>query len=300
VFGTGDDIGTVNLLTPARVLRALAEVHSGEVINLDHPLDAFDPPLARMRESHRHVIFAPHADSRDDRVDNLYMQSASQLDGLRHRRDEVFGFYNGVPDEAIVEGTPVLGVNRWVEHGIVGRGVLADVAGLRDARSRPLDHRGGEPFGVDAIEAALEAQGSELLDGDILLVRTGFARHYFDQLSDAERRNYGLAPASAGLIQSHATVGWLWDRRIALLATDNLAVEAVPAVSESPFVTARDHGLMHQQLLARLGLALGELWALDVLAERCRARGSHAFFVTCKPLHLVGGVGSPANALAVL
>jgi hypothetical protein len=38
---------------------------------------------------------------------------------------------------------------------------------------------------------------------------------------------------------------------------------------------------------------------LDELAEACAADGSCQFRLTAKPLNLIGGVGSPANALAV-
>ena len=43
---------------------------------------------------------------------------------------------------------------------------------------------------------------------------------------------------------------------------------------------------------------MGELWKLDDLAADCAADGIYEFFLTYKPLNLVGGVGSPPNALA--
>jgi kynurenine formamidase len=41
------------------------------------------------------------------------------------------------------------------------------------------------------------------------------------------------------------------------------------------------------------------LWNLEKLAEKCAADGRYEFMVTVKPLNLVGGVGSPANAIAI-
>ncbi|MBX6751563.1 MAG: cyclase family protein, partial [Micromonosporaceae bacterium] len=45
--------------------------------------------------------------------------------------------------------------------------------------------------------------------------------------------------------------------------------------------------------------ALGEMWALHELADDCAADGVYEFMVTAKPLNLVGGVGSTANAMAI-
>jgi hypothetical protein len=44
---------------------------------------------------------------------------------------------------------------------------------------------------------------------------------------------------------------------------------------------------------------IGELWWLDDLARDCAADGVHEFFFTSAPLNVIGGVGSPPNALAI-
>lgn len=48
-----------------------------------------------------------------------------------------------------------------------------------------------------------------------------------------------------------------------------------------------------------IGLALGELWDLDPLAEDCARDGVHTCMVVAKPLYVTGGVGSPPNAVAI-
>ncbi|BCW12710.1 hypothetical protein CVCC1112_1984 [Paenarthrobacter nicotinovorans] len=70
----------------------------------------------------------------------------------------------------------------------------------------------------------------------------------------------------------------------------------------SPFLEAapNDNGMMHQQLLAKLGMPLGELWRLGPLARHMRSTGNWDAFVSIKPLNIVGGTGSPANAIALL
>lgn len=57
--------------------------------------------------------------------------------------------------------------------------------------------------------------------------------------------------------------------------------------------------MLHQDLIALLGLPIGEQWKLDGLAEHAANGGGYAYLVVVKPLNLVGGVGSPANAAAI-
>ena len=300
LFGDDDELGTVNHLTRECVLEAVKCVRSGDTVGLDYPINAFDPPIARTRRTALHHIFQRHPNHRDDYVDRLYPQSSSHIDGLRHRRHEQFGFYNGFADDSIREDSPTLGVNRWADCGIVGRGVLADVAGYLDRQGRPLDYGAGEAFDVGVVEAALAASGTESRPGDLLIIRTGFSRFYLEELSGEERARFVLAPRAPGLVQSEETLEWIWDRRLALLAADNIAVEVSPPVADSPFHSMDDGGKMHPHLIALFGLVIGELWAVEALVEACRKRNSSEFMLVVKPLNLIGGVGSPANAVAIL
>src|ERR1700704_4636622 len=120
VFGDDDELGTVNFLTAERVLAAQQCIRKGAFFNLDCPIDAFDPPILSHRKSLKHTIFGSSPHHRDDCIDSFYLQSGSQIDGLRHFRHPVHGFYNGAPDDSIKEGNPRLGVNRIADHGIVG------------------------------------------------------------------------------------------------------------------------------------------------------------------------------------
>jgi hypothetical protein len=118
--------GTANYAQPAHVTRAARLVRTGEVVGLDYPLNAFMPSLAPRRGAPTHRLISRHRDHRDDYLDGFWPQAATHIDGLRHRRHAQFGFYNGVADDDIEAGTPTLGVNRWSETPIVGRGVLLD------------------------------------------------------------------------------------------------------------------------------------------------------------------------------
>jgi hypothetical protein len=296
--------GTVARCTPERVKGALGCVRDGTVFGLDWPLNTFDPPLAAWRGLTRHVILEPHENGRDDYLDNFYPQAGSQFDGLRHQRHGQYGFYDGVPDDQVYGGGGALGIEEWGDSGIAGRGVLVDIdRHLAGSRGHGLDHSAGESFDVAAIEAALQAQGSAVRPGDIVLLRTGYGPYYRQSLAgpggkavDADGRPN---IASAGLAQSTDVVRWIWDNGLAVVASDNVAVECLPVTPGNPFFEADAWGMLHQPLIGLLGLALGELWRLDDLASACAADGRYEMLICAKPLNLIGGCGSPANAMAI-
>lgn len=305
VFGNDDEYGTLNFLTPERVAAAANCIKRGAVFGLDYPLDAFPGPL-RFRDDHEHVLFSIMVTDDgvarrttelttmiDDFLDHFYPQGSSHIDSYRHIVHPEHGLYNGGTIDEIVPGSPRLGIGRWAERGIAGRGVLIDVAGYRNSIGRPLDHLASETFGPDTLEEVLAAQGTTLMPGDMVLLRTGCPQHLWDFDDDDES-----ALKTAGLATGVASVSWLWDNQISLIAADNLGVEGTGADDTSEFGEGRA-GRLHPQLIPLLGMVLGELWKLDELAADCEADGVYEFFLTVKPLNLTGGVGSPANATAI-
>jgi kynurenine formamidase len=300
VFDTDPERGTANFAGPEQVRGAAGIISTGEVFSLDYALNAFDPPMARARGVPRHEILSSHPEARDDVLREFFLQATSQVDGLRHRRASGYGFYNGIPDDLIEVGTPALGIQRWAEKPIAGRGVLIDIEGWAVGTGAPLDHLAGPALPAGHLDDALRAQGTDLRPGDLVLVHTGWA-NWFLGADNTTRGEVRDARRSTGFRQSLDLPEWLWDHQIALFATDTFAVEVLPVVTDSPFLTTapEDRGMMHQELIAKLGVPLGELWNLTDLAEHSRRTGRWDAFVTVKPLHLTGGVGSPANATAI-
>lgn len=308
LFGDDDELGTLNHLSPERVREALAAVRTGEVINLNLPLESFDPPVSPFRKSLQHNIYANHAGHRDEYLDSFYPQASTQIDGFRHIGHSELGFYNGADPERFQPGDPFLGINRFTEHGIVGRGVLVDVDRYRRSQGRPIDHGAAEAIPISDVAAAADAQGVEFRPGDIILIRTGWAHRHLRELTPEERQSEKSPIRVSGLEASHEAVEWFWDHQFAMIAADNFGVEAFPAPDESPFVTESERrgdvprlyaGTMHSVLIALLGFPLGELWDLDVLAERCAEDGNWDCLLVATPLNLTGGTGSPANAVAI-
>ncbi len=56
---------------------------------------------------------------------------------------------------------------------------------------------------------------------------------------------------------------------------------------------------VHYRLIGLAGMPLGEMWFLEDLAADCAEDGVYEFLLTSAPLNLLGGVGSPPNALAI-
>jgi kynurenine formamidase len=307
IFGENDQLGTVNFLTAERVLDAKACIRAGKFFNLDCPLDAFDPPILAHRKSMKHSIFGSSPHHRDDCIDSFYLQSGSQVDGLRHFRHPLHGFYNRASDSSIVPNNPTLGVNRMAEHGIVGRGVLIDIERHLAQQKRRLNYAANDPISVQLIDEAAAAQGVAFHTGDILLLRTGWLKYYFE-MSHSERSAFPQSMCSPGLAQSYETLAWIWDHQFSVCACDNFGLECFPPLPDSPFklevksvpdVHPRHAGMMHASMIAMLGLTIGEQWNLEDLAADCADSGVWECFVAAKPLNLVGGVGSPANAFAL-
>ncbi len=289
VFGPGDRIGTMNLLQPKRVRRAVGLVQTGEVISLDLPLDVPDPPFFG-RQAYQHHVVALNRNDMDDRLDNFHLQGSTQWDALGHVRCREFGFWGGRTENPTSERNE-LGIEQWAERGIVGRGVLIDIAGWAASKGAPFDALTPHTITADDLTSAIDAQGITLSVGDILCVRTGWIRDY-RRLDRTSREHYAVAPEFAGLAGSESTARFLWNNHVAAIVCDNPAVEVVPIDPSA--------GSLHRRLIPLLGLALGEMFDLETLAARCRDGNRWTFLFTAAPLKIPGGLGSPGNALAIL
>lgn len=288
VFGDDDDLGTVNRLTPERVAEAAGLVRTGEVLDLTLPMTLPEPPLYG-RSPLKHTIFAADRNNRDERLDDFFPQGSSQWDGLRHVRCREHGFYGGVTDEPAV-GPGRLGIEHWVRHGMVGRGVLLDLAGHLAALGQELDPWRQRSVSPDDLAATAQRQQIELRPGDILCVRFGWTEAYL-AADDGRRAALAQEMAFPGLSAGEDSARFLWDCGAAAIACDNPAVEVSPG---DPAV-----GSLHRRLVPLLGMALGELFHFGDLVRACRADGRWEFLFVAVPLHVPGAVGSPANAVAI-
>ncbi|KAJ4030055.1 hypothetical protein NW756_009140 [Fusarium oxysporum] len=251
VDGEKDQLGTLRLLTEEVVRKAKDEIQTGVRVQLDWPLHNVEyPGFGRIPLQHDIKDLAEEGYVGFDDVITLNTQSSSQWDGLKHLS--------------------------WWEHHNPGL----------EAPSPITCHK----IPVSELEAALAFQGTELKQGDILIVRSGFVRWHNN--AEASVRSLGTKERQyvIGLANNEETVRWLYSKHFSAVAGDTMGFEAWPFPEAC---------CLHEWLLVQWGTPIGELWDLETLAEQCKTHKRWSFFLTSAPLRLVGGVASPPNAVAM-
>lgn len=161
---------------------------------------------------------------------------------------------------------------------ILRRGVLLDIAGQMNLDALPAD------FAItpEHLDAALKAAKTTIQPGDVVLLRTGWARYF----SNTPRYLTGG--------QGHAVTGpgpeidaarWLSERGVFAAGSDTIAFEKVPAASMP----------VHVHLLVESGIHIVEALNLEDLS-RDRI---YEFVFIAAPLKIRGGTGSPMRPLAL-
>jgi kynurenine formamidase len=161
---------------------------------------------------------------------------------------------------------------------ILRRGVLLDIAAQMQVDALPADFA----IAPDHLDAALKAAKTTIRPGDVVLLRTGWARYF------ANTKQY----VAGG--QGHAVTGpgpeidgarWLSERGVFAVGSDTIAFEKVPA-ARMP---------VHVHLLVESGIHIIEALNLEDLSrERI-----YEFVFIAAPLKIRGGTGSPIRPLAL-
>ena len=295
-WGQDDHRGTLNFITPARILEACALPRRGLVISCALPFDDKGPQTGLAgRHNPIHTMLADGGDAlagaqdflpggfryADDTV-TMPLQCGTQWDSLAHV------FYDGKMyndrDLRLVTSSGALAnsIDR-IKDGVVGRGVLLDIP--RYLKLPWLDD--GTRIRPEDLDACAEAFGVTVESGDIVLVRTGMMTRCLEQKSWA---GYCGGPAP-GL--SVTCAGWIYTREVAAVATDTWGLEVIPNETQDCFQP------LHMIALRNTGLLFGEIFQLDALANACAEDGNYAFLFTAPPLPITGAVGSPINPLAI-
>ncbi|KAI1964191.1 hypothetical protein LOZ58_002054 [Ophidiomyces ophidiicola] len=309
VWGKDDNLGRLNLLTPARVKAAAQEIRTGELVALNLPLNVPETP-GFGREKFVHTIKTLYENIAYDDKYELNTQSGTQWDGFRHFAHlATQSFYNGTKGKDIVgpEANHNCSIHHWANHGIAGRGVLIDYWTYANANGIKYDPYTSHAITFDdlskcgraqGIDIRPEAQGGDIKVGDILMVRSGFVDSYYSR-SPEERIQLALRPHAigegeeqkyAGLAQEDAILDWLHDSYFAGVIGDAPAFERWPTPKEY---------YLHEYILALWGMPLGEMWDLEKLAVKCRETNRWFFFMTSAPANVPAGVSSHANATAI-
>lgn len=295
LWGDEDQLGAMNKLTSESTLRGVKCANQGKTIPLNWKLEEPNPPFYG-REVMHHSMFPIGDFAMDDYYDSFYPQASSQWDALNHVSYPKYGYYNGrTVDDFTGDEDGKNGIENVSRRGIATRGVLLDMPKYFASQGRDLDGSTSTEFTVEDLEGARKAAGITYAEGDILVVRSGWMAWY--ESASVEERE-ALAEDSMnklktpGLAAGEDMARYLWDSHFAGVVADNPALEAWPHPLELD-------KYLHYRLLAMLGVPIGELWYLEQLAEDCARDGIYEFLLTSAPLNKAGGMGSPANALAI-
>ena len=275
-WGKDDEIGALNLITPAKRKQAAALVKEGVSVSLSSDVDT----VKAVDNANPYEITMNGIGS--DRIAVSYHGIAhTHLDSLAHINFNGV-FYNGyTPDPAVVakDRHPKNSIHN-VKNGLFTRGVLIDIPRLKGVPYLEP----GTPIYVEDLEAWEKQAGVKVGPGDALFVRTGvWARR---KAQGPWLRGRAPGGKSAGLDPS--VIPWLKQRDIAILGSDHPQY-----VSPSTLPAA-----VHDFALVYLGVHLFDNCDLEALAAAAAAKKRWDFLLTAAPLAIPGGTGSPANPIA--
>jgi kynurenine formamidase len=290
-WGADDQRGTLNLATPDAVLRGVAAVRSGRVFSLAIPFDRDGPQWDTKNMPERvnpelrtyavNVSFTGDAAdfTTSDDAFRMGSQAATHWDALAHVGYEG-RLWNDTPTDVVgPQGAARLGIEHF--GAFATRGVLLDVARALGVERFDDAHA----ISGDDLDAAVAAAGVSVAPGDAVLVRTGQLHHW----RSGDRRRYSMP--SPGLATT--SIEWVRDHDVAAVATDTMTFECYPCEDPGVFMP------VHMIDLRDLGLAQGQIWDLDALADDCASDGQHDFLLVATPLPLRGAVGAPVAPTAI-
>lgn len=285
--------GTLNLITPTKVLEAMQSVRLGQVFDCGADLTPEAYPEG-LQQSHRfdavgfsHEMFSAREFENDKYASqdkfslSIHSLENTHIDALSHVGHLGKGF-NGV------DFFDMVSVERKAEmfdvmelHGIVTRAYLVDVPRIRGVTYI-------EP-GDSVTDADLRAGAPDAGPGDALLVRTG--RWCAPRISTDDPRAKG-DPHGAWAGMDIDAFGFVAERDISLLGTDS--------VGDTFPLPHPDKPTVHIVAEVYLGLPLVHSLDLEELAEACDREGRNDALLMVAPLKIRGGTGSPVLPLCVL
>ena len=269
----------------------------------------------------------------DDKfVTTLFLQGTTHLDALSHPwyGDELYNgfddsttrtereyFETDMPEFDGAGGGPIIGcesdepvertfgmsrndISSAARSGVAGRGVLLDVGrhmggngeGIDDDRLAP-----GTRIGLDDLQATADAQGVEIRERDILLIRTGSLIRAYETPEEQDAPWNPLV--EPGLYFSEELAEWLYDMDIPYLGADNIAVEKVTQTIEQDG-EERVFGIpFHGYFMRDLGGYLNEILWLEDLARTACWDGIYEFLFTGAPLYADMSSGAPMNPMVI-
>jgi kynurenine formamidase len=280
-WGKDDQLGAMNLVTPAKRKQAAALVREGVSVSLAH--DTNTETAADNAQPYEHSMTLSGVGNRGqfslDKIGvSFHGYQHTHLDALCHMFWQG-KMYNGFPQEEVTkEGATKLSIAN-LKQGVFTRGILIDMPKLKGVPYLEP----GTPIYPEDLDAWEKMAKIKVLPGDVIFVRTGrWARR-------AAVGPWDVSKNSAGL---HASCGrWIRQRDVAIIGTD-VAADMFPSG-----VDGVSHPI-HQLVLVAMGVYIFDNCDLEALSEACAKRNRWEFLLTAAPIAVVGGTGSPLNPIA--
>lgn len=291
-YGPDDEAGSLNEITPAKVVAAAGLVRSGQIYDLAHTLDANVPAFPGRTFTQDLLTFPQQVNLRrpdagpaglgqnsvnwiEERFQTT-SQIGTHMDGLNHLQvgDRI---YNGHRLANIVEpfGTNRCGIETLPQ--VVTRGLLVDVAAHRGVNRMDA----GDVITPEEVEAILAEHGMAVEPGDAVFFHTGWASQWA-----VDNEAYVAGEPGPGL----ALGEWLAEHRVALAGCDTWSFGPVPPEDPNrPFEVP-------QRLNTHYGVVICENLRLEEIA----ADGVVEFMLTIGHSKARGGTGSWIAPLAVV
>jgi kynurenine formamidase len=290
LWGPDDTRGTLNYITPEHVRQAASLVRTGRSISLSLPVnkvagpDNPHPAIHYMATGHDNDIGSGSLRFATDFLGiQFHGDCHTHIDALCHiaYRGQL---YNGRPAGLVsTSGADALDITEYAQ-GVVGRGVLLDIPRLRGVSWLEP----GTAVSRAELEAAEEAQGVRLGEGDLFVFRTG---HHRRRCELGPWDNGYSGEGKAGLHVDAMSL--LHERHVAGFLPDGDG-EAIPSTVEGIAYP------IHPLQITAMGMLASDSLNLEDLADACEAEQRWEFMVVLAPLRIPGGTGSPFNPIAVM
>ena len=280
-WGPDDEIGTLNLITPAKRREAAALVQSGVTVSLARNTDnveSIDNPCPVDWEM---VNATPNGASDRIAFRCIHGLGTTHIDGFGHRFFDG-KMWNGVDmaDTVTMEEGAKVNAVLTMKDGIVTRGVLYDIPRLKGVDYLQPGYR----VTVADLEAWEAMAGVKAGPGDAMLFRWGrWARREVEGPFDTWEEAAGL---------DNHVIPWLRERDISILGWETPGYTPRPA-GDLPTLA------LHDFALTMLGIHLIDRSDLGALAAMAAAQNRWEFMLTIAPLPIPNGTGSPVNPIAV-
>ena len=283
-WGKDDQMGAVNLITPAKRKQALSTVKEGFSVSMaraaemEKAVDNPRPITHQMSLGRGGSIPTTGIGGASDSLLVSYHGSVhTHMDSFCHRTYNG-QMYNGMPvDEITMQACNKGSIFAW-KDGIITRGVLMDIPRLKG-----VDYlEPGTRIYPEDLDAWAKQAHFKAMPGDVVLIRTGrWARRDAKGAWDTSQ--------FAGLYMTCAK--WLHEHDAAILGSDGAedvhpsGIEGIPEP-------------VHALVLIAMGMPIFDNLDLEAVSKEAAKRNRWDFLVTASPVAVPGATGSPLNPIA--